>query len=69
MNNDKLGRFGDLTSETYNGAMNTRRLIFEQVHEAEAALRKYDSHEIRVSEVGYWNHLINVWLGGITKAL
>ena len=44
-------------------------IIFEQGHEAAEALIKDNSDDIRVLEVGCCNHLINVWLGGITKAL
>ena len=33
------------------------------------ALRKEKSDDIRVLEVYFWNHLRNVWLGGIKKAL
>ena len=69
MNIGKLGSSGALMSDTCNGARKTRRLIVEKVHEDAEALRKYKYDGIRVLEVDCWNHLRNMWLGGMTKAL
>ena len=51
------------------GQLKTRRLIVEQVHEAVEDFQKDDSDDICVLEVDCWNHLRNVWLGGIIKAM
>ena len=69
MNIGKLGSGGDLTSYTCNGARKTRRLIVEQVHEYAEALCKDGSDDIRVLDDDCWNHLRNLWLGGIKKDL
>ena len=69
MNIGNLGSGRALTSDTYNGAWKTRRLIVEKCHDSAEALHKYDSNNIRVLEVDYWNHLRNVWIGGIKKAM
>ena len=69
MNINKLGIGGDLMSDTCNGARKTQRLIDEQVHKAAEALRKYESDDIRVLEVGCWNHIRNLYLRGMTKKL
>ena len=69
INIGNLGSGGALTSDTCNGSRKTRRFIVEQVHEAEKDLRKDDSDDIRVLEVDYLNHLINMWIRGITKDL
>ena len=69
MNIGKLGSKIDLTSETCNGARKMRRLIVEQVHEAEEDLSKDESNDIRVLEVYCCNHLINVCLRGMPKVL
>ena len=69
MNIGKLGRSGALMSDTCNGSRIMRRLIFEQVHEVAEALRKDDYYDIRVLDIYCWKHLINVRIGGMTKAL
>ena len=69
MNICKLGSGGDLTPDTCNGAIKTCRLIAEKVHEDVEALRKDESDDIHILEVDCWNQFINIWLGGITKAL
>ena len=65
----KLGNGGALTSDTCNGARKTCRIIAEQVHEATEALRKCDYDNIRILDVDCWNHLRNVCLRGMKKAL
>ena len=65
----KLGSRGSLTLETCNGARKTRHIIDEKFHEAAEALRKDESENFHVLEAGCWNHLRNVWLGGIIKAM
>ena len=69
INIGKLGSGSAFTSDKCNGARKTHRIIIEEFHEAEEALRKDDSDHIRVLEVDCWNHLRNLWLVGITKAL
>ena len=58
-----------MTSDTCNGARKTCHIIVEQVHEAVKDLRKDNFDDIRVLEFYFWNHLRNVWLGGMTKTL
>ena len=69
INIGKLGSGGDLTSYTCNGESTTRHLIFEKVHETVETFRQDESDDIRVLEVDCWNHLRNVWIGGMKKAL
>ena len=69
MNNYKLVSNSYLTSDTYNGVRKTHSLIVEKVHEAAKYFHKDDSDDIRILEVDCWNHLRNVWLGGIKNAL
>ena len=64
----KLGSRGSLTLETCNGARKTRHIIDEKFHEAAEALRKDESENFHVLEAGCWNHLRNVWLGGMKNA-
>ena len=65
----KLGSGSALTPDTYNGARKTRHIIVDRVYEAVEAFRKYASDDICVLEVDCWNHLRNVWLEGMTKAI
>ena len=65
----KLGKGGVLTSYICNFARKMRRLIVEQVHEDVEALRKEKYDGIRVLEIDCWNHLRNIWIEGMTKAL
>ena len=58
-----------MTSDTCNGERNKCRLIVDQVHESEEDFRKYDSDDIHVLEVDFWNHLRNMCIGGMPKAL
>ena len=58
-----------MKSDKHNGVRKTLCIIVEQVNEAAEYLRKDDSDCIRVLEVGCWNHLRNLCLGGITKSL
>ena len=69
MNIGKLGSGSDLTSETCNGEMKTRRIIVDKLNEAVEDLRRDDSNDICFLEVDCWNHLRNVWLGGMKYAL
>ena len=57
-----------MKSDKHNGVRKTLCIIVEQVNEAAEYLRKDDSDCIRVLEVGCWNHLRNVWLGGMKNA-
>ena len=66
MNIGKLSRGGLITSDTCNAARKTRRIIVSKISEAATELRK---EGVNVLEVDCWNHLRNVWLGGMTKAL
>ena len=69
MNICKSGSGSALMSDTSNGARKTRRLIIDQVHEAVETLLKEDSDFIHVLEFDCWNHLINLWIMGITNSL
>ena len=69
MNIGKLGSGGALMSDTCNFEIKMCRLIFEQAHEAAEYFCKDESDYILVLEVDCWNHLRNVCLGGMTKAL
>ena len=69
MNIGKLGSGGALSLDTCNGARKTCHIIVKKVHESVEALHKDNSDEIRVLKVDCWNHLRNVWLGGMKKAL
>ena len=69
MNIGKLESGGALKADTCNWASNMRLNIVEQIHAAEEALRKNDYDDIRVLEVDWSNHLKNLWIGGMTKAL
>ena len=69
MNIGKLGSSGALMSDTCNGARKTRRLIVEQVHEDVEDLCKEKYDGIRVLDIDCWNHLRNIWIDGMTKAL
>ena len=69
MNIGNLGRGSALTSYTCNRKRKTRRFIIEQVHEATEDLQKDDSTGILILGVDCLDHLRNVWLGDMTKAL
>ena len=69
MNIFKLGSGSAFTLDICNGERNTCRIIVEQVHEAAEAFCKDNYDKIRVLEVGYWNHLRNVWFGVMKKSL
>jgi hypothetical protein len=66
MNIGKLGSGGAVTSDTSNGARKTRRLLVEIITEA---VQEMSNDDVTVNEVDCWNHLRNLWLGGMTKAL
>mmetsp|Transcript_13403 Transcript_13403/g.29103 ORF Transcript_13403/g.29103 Transcript_13403/m.29103 type:complete len:910 (+) Transcript_13403:516-3245(+) len=70
MNIGKLGYGGALTTDTCNGARKTRRLLVDLVKTAaEEMMAAADAGTIaRVLEVDCWNHLRNVWLGGVIKS-
>ena len=57
---------GGVTSYTCNSARKTRRLLVQSIEEAANQL---SIEKIRILEIDCWNHLCNVWLGGMTKAL
>ena len=66
MNIGKLGNGGTVNSDTCNTARKTRRIIVEKINDAAGEM---NISETNVLEVDCWNHLRNVWLGGMTKAL
>ena len=69
MNICKLGSGVSLTPDTCNGVRKTRCLIVDQVLKAAESLLKDYSDDIPILEVDFWNHLRNVWIVGMTKAL
>ena len=66
MNIGKLSCGGTVNSDTCNAARKTRRLIVTKIEEAEIELNRAGAN---VLEIDCWNHLRNVWLGGMIKAL
>ena len=62
----KLSSGGGLNSDTCNAARKTRRILVSKIKEAATELNRECGN---VLEVDCWNHLRNVWLGGMTKAL
>ena len=62
----KLSQGGGMTSDTCNAARKTRRLVVANVIKA---AEEMSTDNICVLEVDCWNHLQNVWLGGMSKAL
>ena len=68
MNIGKLGSGGAVTSDTCNSARKTRRLLVDCIEEAARDLSP-DNENNHIIEVDCYNHLRNVWLGGMIKAL
>ena len=62
----KLSSGGGLKSGTCNAARKTRRILVSKISEAATEMNRECGN---VLEVDCWNHLRNVWLGGMTKAL
>ena len=59
---------GAVTSDTCNAARKTNRLLKEKIEQATIRMRT-PNDDISVIQVSCWNHLRNIWLGGMTKAL
>ena len=74
MNVGKLGR-GAISTDTANAARKQRRLLGEAIAMAAAEWHELDrvkdcgDERLYNLEVDCWNHLRNVWLGGMAKAL
>jgi hypothetical protein len=68
MSISKLAKGGLLTSDTCNTARKIRLLLCEKIEEA-AREKGLPEDEINVLEGDCWNHLRNVWLGGMIKCL
>ena len=66
INISKLGASEALTSNICNSARRTRRLLLNSITDASNNLGKRKGI---ILEVDCWNHLRNIWLGGLTKAL
>ena len=62
----KLGEGGTVNTDTCNAARKTRRILVSSI--ANAADEMNVSRR-NILEVDCWNHLRNVWLGGMTKEL
>ena len=68
MNIGKLGYGGVVTSDTCNSVRKTRRLLVDQIINAALVLSD-NTDNINVLEIDCWNHLRNVWNGGMMKAV
>ena len=68
MSISKLAKGGLLTSDTCNTARKIRLLLCEKIEEA-AREKGLPEDEINMLEGDCWNHLRNVWLGGMIKCL
>ena len=68
MNIGKLGSGGAVTSDTCNSARKSRRLLVDCIEEA-ARDTNPDNLNNHVIAVDCYNHLQNVWLGGMIKVL
>ena len=66
MNIGKLGSGGAVTSDTCNAALKTSRLLEEAIV---TAAKEMGNEEPAVLQIRCWNHLRNVWVGGMTKKL
>ena len=64
----KFAKGGLLTTDGCNTAQKVRRLLKDSI-EVAAREKGLSDNEILVLEVDCWNHLRNVWLGGVTKHL
>ena len=68
MNLYKLGAGGAVTSDTCNAARKTSRILKEKIEQAAIRMSR-PGDDVSVIQVSCWNHLRNIWLGGMTKAL
>eukprot|EP00957_Ditylum_brightwellii_P103225 7867580-Ditylum_brightwellii.AAC.1 len=68
MNIAKLASECAVIVDTCNGTQKTRCLL-KNVIDDTAKAQEVSDEEVTVLEVDCWNHLCNVWLGGMTKAL
>ena len=68
MNIHKLSSGGAITSDTCNAARKTSRILKESIEQAAITIQKTND-DISIVQVSCWNHLRNIWLGGMTKAL
>ena len=66
VNISKLHNGGAVNSDTCNGARKKHRLLVKSIKDAVALLCVDDT---MVLQVNCLNHLQNIWLGGMTKAL
>lgn len=66
MNLGKLSSGGTVNSDTCNAARKTRIILVSKIKQAATELNIAGS---KVLEVDCWNHLRNVWLGGMSKVL
>ena len=62
----KLHNEGAVSSDTCNSARKIRQLLVKSIEDA-AVLLSVD--ETIILDIDSWNHLRNVWLGGMAKAL
>jgi hypothetical protein len=73
MNIGKLGGTGAASTDTAAPARKQRRLLCAAVAQAAAEWHEIDpessDQRLHVLEIDCWNHLRNVWLGGMAKAL
>ena len=66
----KLGNSGAVTTDTCNPAMKLGRLLEDKILVAAAAMRGDSGASAgRVLKVDCYNHLRNVWFGGMTKSM
>ena len=68
MNIGKLSDGGALTSDTCNSARKTRRFLVDCIKE-KAIQRSVDGNKVHVTEIDWYHHLINLWLGSMFTAL